>query len=90
MSSSLPASSLAALAKVGVIRLDAEYKHDGATRVGQMFEGGAAALGRSDFTQPLKVAHTRTHIHTHARMHSVPLPPVVGSEAWTDVLVAPC
>lgn len=65
MSSSLPPSSLAALAKIGVIRLDAEYKHEGGMRVNELFEAAAAAaLGRSDFTQPLKV---RSAMHAHAR-----------------------
>jgi len=61
MAAPVPPSSLAALAKIGVIRLDAEYKHEGRVRVQELFAAAAAtALGRSDFTQPLKVSSSGT------------------------------
>lgn len=46
-----------ALGKLGMLRLDADYKHDGSLGVGAwLAANAAAALGRSDFTLPIKVS----------------------------------
>ena len=51
------AAAPVSLGKLGVIRLDAEYKHDGRMGIAEWFaENAAGALGRSDFTQPIKVS----------------------------------